>query len=307
MMIAVGPWPVSECRQSKRANIADHRRLSYYSGCNRSLVPCGITQTQWIVKKHIFGPLFVVRKKKNIHKIINWKGNIRKATSKTPPQKPQEAHAQKNRGTFLTGETSATFLHSEPVRVRVGQIHRRRNRFSPPMAGRSDLNQSNWFFNSNQVVIFKLCQGFQVKCFSDAILVVIFLYLTMNEVWFSHAKPSYELGLVLTGRDNWRLLAVDPTNHLQPFLLSSWTSRTHPKREDTESSSLPSECSTPLPSSFRTCKNHFKENPCVRRIGFLRVWIYSTYSTDSYWLYATTYLHRHHDPIMIVTTYSLRP
>lgn len=48
---------------------------------------------------------------------------------KNPPAKPQEAHAQKNRGTFLTGETSATFLHSEPVRVRVGQIHRRRNRF----------------------------------------------------------------------------------------------------------------------------------------------------------------------------------
>lgn len=250
MMIAVGPWPVSECRQSKRANIADHRRLSYYSGCNRSLVPCGITQTQWIVKKHIFGPLFVVRKK-NIHKIINWKGNIRKTTSKTPPQSPRKLMPKKtgelsSRGKLLLLFCTASPWGSEWVKSTDAEIV-----FSPPMAGRSDLNQSNWFFNSNQVVIFTLCQGFQVKCFSDAILVVFFLYLTMNEVWFSHAKPSYELGLVLTGRDNWRLLAVDPTNHLQPFLLSSWTSRTHPKREDTESSSLPSECSTPLPSSFR--------------------------------------------------------
>lgn len=116
MMIAVGPWPVSECRQSKRANIADHRRLSYYSGCNRSLVPCGITQTQWIVKKHNFGPLFVVRKKKHPQN-NQLERKHPKSNIKNPPHKTPGSSCPKKQGNFPHG---GNFCYFSAQRAREG-------------------------------------------------------------------------------------------------------------------------------------------------------------------------------------------
>ncbi len=169
---------------------------------------------------------------------------------------------------------------------------------------------SKWLFSSSV----RGFRWFQFKCFSD------FDVIFVSDMKSGSVMPAIRRIGTCPDR-TWQQTTAgqDPTIMEQKAANSSWPSQlprvstavifsisychpgphVPPKREDTESSSLPSECTTPLPSS-RTHKNHLP-NPCIRRIGILRVLMHST---DSYRLYDTStlylYLCLHHDPIIIL-------
>ena len=113
MLIAVGPWPVRGCRRTCKQGWPSRTRLSYYSGCNRSLFPCGITKH---IEKRTFGPLFVYSSERNNIQKISTNNKLDRKHPKNTIKKPRKTHPFPQAHAQKTREVSATFLHSKLVR-----------------------------------------------------------------------------------------------------------------------------------------------------------------------------------------------
>lgn len=221
------------------------------------------------LKNNIFGPLFVVREK-NIHKIINWKGNIRKATSK-PPRKTPGSSCPKKQGNFPHG---GNFCYFSAQRAREGP-----SGSNPPTpksflvhlwqegviwTSQTDFStQIKWWFSNCAKLSGQMFQWCDFGC--D--FFCIWQWMKSGSVMQSH-PTNWDLSWPdVTTDDCWPLI--------QPIIFS--LSYCHPgPHVPTQKGKIRSppvyhpNVRRHCHRAFRTCKNHFKENPCVRRIGILR-------------------------------------